>query len=1259
MSFEAERVWMTKVFGDGGQLTQNLQDEIDNLIAREKAIEVLNSSEDFGETKQALRDGLRELGLVVEKRNHNLNEAMALSNPVLGAAWNAADVKFPKTIKVLAQVDGDKIPVEIEDSEWDSFADRAGEFVGLKKGEETFEFKSEAAATAIREIFDMLRPLVEKSNELAAMVDKKGERLFSDRDIEKELWTPLVREGVIPSNLVPDSFSEGMQVFKNAAAVYTELMAREEGKEMKVAGVDKALRRGKLLMTAANLGASQALHYANISITEASREDLAKFINFKEENIALDEDLDVDEMPDEYNDLVIEGKTVAEIKALPKADRPEITEADLTKAKYLKDNPNEELSYKDWLDKEEASLSEQIEEEEDPEKIEQLRNEKDGVRYEKNRLKFGGLTINDEKTLDELAADDKKVTQLQLTRAEFEAQKKDGVKDYDKWLDAQIKSAEGEEKEKYEAAKLTQQYGKFVAQDAARKCGAAAAIGAVEAAQAYRAKQEKRRDIGIQLAGAFADSVAAGITSATEAEDLTTNADTQNRQHKTKFGILAGKAGLKAVSKLTQVAEGRKTLKDPRELVVGAIADICDAAGESMSASGTKGDDGGWGDTGNDSRDEASSWGMLAKGMGLSVTMIDKMVAAAQKGDWDDFAKQVLLFTTSGPFTGTAGLIGDAVREDKDADDIEAGWGGHGSDADFAVTARIEEEHAEGQSEFGMSKYMATVNDQRDIMEETRELSKQMADESFRKDKVKVQKAYQKIRDTAKRLNIPEDQKDLKLFMSLDPGKLDPETVAVEVYKMLTVCERATHNDVRAVANMNLSKEDENKILGQMEVLGDRVDKLHDDPDGDNPETEDEIRGLYDDISKTLLKDPGFRAVIEADMEEEDAWLEDLKKQADLKRLDKFNADPKLYQEEYEKAMSAVEQLTLEVKKTEQRIKIADQASKGATGIMLAAVPAAGLIGKIRTLVMDSVKLHRRRKSLSKWSREMNAIAGSYSPYEPAVVGERDALIKGTIHDAAEVAADIAGVGAEAARLADQTHVGAAAMTSIEKIGKFLNKFWFEKYSRDRIKEGWELFLLARAEPKNRRLARQAIKVNTTLGKCVLAYGACIDGDAQARRALQSCGLTPEVFEDSDDVCQGVVEYLRAALQDKEFETIGSNADVSWLPCDIEMNIESWSMIKASAVKLKPGLDPKYFKTAEINALLLDFEIPKKGASKQELRDAARIGSDLSKALDKFRPLDTQKNLHSPMIVVTQELKHNVDVANDRIIARVAKIPDD
>ena len=70
--------------------------------------------------------------------------------------------------------------------------------------------------------------------------------------------------------------------------------------------------------------------------------------------------------------------------------------------------------------------------------------------------------------------------------------------------------------------------------------------------------------------------------------------------------------------------------------------------------------------------------------------------------------------------------------------------------------------------------------------------------------------------------------------------------------------------------------------------------------------------------------------------------------------------------------MSAVEELTLQVKKTDQRIKMIDQATKGATGILLAAMPGAALLGKIRTLIADSIKLHRRRKSLNKWSREMN-----------------------------------------------------------------------------------------------------------------------------------------------------------------------------------------------------------------------------------------------------------------------------------------------
>ncbi|WP_170789109.1 hypothetical protein [Ruegeria lacuscaerulensis] len=1270
MAFEKEHEWLKQVCGENDTLAPELANELHDFEQRQSFIDATLKTAEFDKIKSDLKTHLSDMDFVVMTYDKNIESTMSL-NPAAGLVWKKMGIKTPKRIQVLANVGDKKIPVEIENAEWDSYADRAGEFKKLKKGDEEFAFSSPEAAAAIREMYAKLEPLIEKSNDLAKLQGKDGKRLFSDRDIEKELWTPLVREGVIPSNLVPDSFSEGLNVFSNATAIYTRLMAEEEGQEMGGSKLGSGLRNAKLLIGAANLASSQALDYANLSITEASRDDIAEFMKFKGADVIEGNVVPYDEMPDEYDDLVIDGKTIAEIKKMDEEDRPKISQSDLTEARYAKAHPEGATSYKDWLSQEEETLVAQMETEKDEEKLIQLRNELDGVSVEQNKLEYANLEIKDGMTLSELADDEAKVTQLQLTQAQFDKFKEDGGKgDYDDWLAgeekrilAEMETASVTEKAELErelgnikAAKMTQAYGEYVRQDAARKCAVAAALGAVEAVEGARDKKKKKREVAIGLAGAMADAFAAGMTAGSTAKDLTSDADTQNREHKTKFGILAGKAGLKAVSKLSELAEAKAkgTLRDPRELVVEAVADLCDAAGESMSASGTKGEDGGWGDTGKDSRDEAASWGMLAKAIGMSTQMIDKMVAAAQKGDWDTFVKELALLPVAASFAGTAGLQGDAVRVDKDARDIEAGWGGHGSDSPFATNPFEEEAHAGGQTDFGMSGNMATVADQRGVMDEARELSQQIADESFMTDRVKVKKAMDKCRAMVKKYKLPEDQKDVKLFLSLDPDKADPTAVMGALKKLGEIYDSMVSQDARDVAELNLSPEDEKALDDKLDSMIDKIDEIEKRPTRNNNKLEAEVRVLYDDVTATLLKDPKFVASVEADIDEEDEWLEKLKKQADLTRLDQYS-DPKIYAEEYERAMSAVEELTLQVKKTDQRIKMIDQATKGATGILLAAMPGAALLGKIRTLIADSIKLHRRRKSLNKWSREMNAIRGSYSPYEPAVVGERDVLIAGTAHDAAQVAADSAGVGAEIARLTDATHIGAAVLTSIEKIGKFLNSYWFGKHGREQIQKGWELFVLAREQPKNRRLAREAIKVNTTLGKCVLAYGACIDGDAQARRALQSCGLTPEAFEDSADVCQGVVAYLRAALQDKEFETIGSHADVDWLPCDVEPDVKAWSRIKASAVKSKPGMDSRYFKTPEINKLLENYVVPDDSADHAILSRFAKRTKKLSEALNSYRPLDTELNPHAAMIVVAQELKHQVDVAGDQAAKRLAK----
>ncbi len=69
-------------------------------------------------------------------------------------------------------------------------------------------------------------PKLDKNGEpiLKDKLNDKGEPvyepLFSDQDLRNEFWTPLVREGVIPENSVPDAFSERRLLFEESMKLY-------------------------------------------------------------------------------------------------------------------------------------------------------------------------------------------------------------------------------------------------------------------------------------------------------------------------------------------------------------------------------------------------------------------------------------------------------------------------------------------------------------------------------------------------------------------------------------------------------------------------------------------------------------------------------------------------------------------------------------------------------------------------------------------------------------------------------------------------------------------------------------------------------------------------------------------------------------------------------------------------------------------------------------------------------------------------------
>ncbi|HTH98710.1 MAG TPA: hypothetical protein VL574_14945, partial [Stellaceae bacterium] len=57
-------------------------------------------------------------------------------------------------------------------------------------------------------------------------VDEDGNPLFTDADIADEIWTPLVRQGLIPENVVPDKHSQVSKTFAGANAAYVERLEK-------------------------------------------------------------------------------------------------------------------------------------------------------------------------------------------------------------------------------------------------------------------------------------------------------------------------------------------------------------------------------------------------------------------------------------------------------------------------------------------------------------------------------------------------------------------------------------------------------------------------------------------------------------------------------------------------------------------------------------------------------------------------------------------------------------------------------------------------------------------------------------------------------------------------------------------------------------------------------------------------------------------------------------------------------------------------
>ncbi|KIC20224.1 hypothetical protein [Leisingera sp. ANG-Vp] len=379
----------------------------------------------------------------------------------------------------------------------------------------------------------------------------------------------------------------------------------------------------------------------------------------------------------------------------------------------------------------------------------------------------------------------------------------------------------------------------------------------------------------------------------------------------------------------------------------------------------------------------------------------------------------------------------------------------------------------------------------------------------------------------------------------------------------------AIRSIVEGLQEAEKAKEDSDAVKANTQAALDKIEQ-------------EKTSAALDELKKKL-SDPeareAFLAQIKAESDEEMMRLEQVIEAA------KPPANPD-DPDAVKKSVAAVDALIADIKASEMKLKLIETIAKGGTKVLTRIFPVTGLADALRQLGSDAVALARKSAEVDKWRKNAALAASSNSIYATAI---NERLYNAGVQVSQQTFNtffSILGVAAESARLADATGA-ATGISAGTSMAKALTDFGYKMHGRARIANGWKKYLEARKNPANRKAARAAISGNSTLAKCVLAFGIVEDRDPVARQVARNCGLTPTVLASDSEVCAAVVKYFETLYSDDPvvLRRVPKNED--WHPGLPDLTLKSWITFKrAAADHAYPRLSKDSCLTPEADAAL-------------------------------------------------------------------------
>ncbi|GMG82238.1 hypothetical protein LNKW23_14510 [Paralimibaculum aggregatum] len=391
-----------------------------------------------------------------------------------------------------------------------------------------------------------------------------------------------------------------------------------------------------------------------------------------------------------------------------------------------------------------------------------------------------------------------------------------------------------------------------------------------------------------------------------------------------------------------------------------------------------------------------------------------------------------------------------------------------------------------------------------------------------------------------------------------------------------------------------LTETSQSKIDTMAQSLADAVDSLSTKPDNEAAaEFQEKLakqlaEKTQKDAEEAIEKEFGDPEAVKAMFDEFETTMvgyEDLYKDA-VPDTELAGKPP----DEVERSLAAVDRAIAKTAELRAKAELINGLSGSAAGIVAAFVPGGGAVVAAQKVLYDIYCLSQAVQAHNKWCESMELAFRASSAYGPAIEKTMKNARITLAYNSVKMVLDAFKCGSEIGRCFDPT--GAATVASaVASISAAFHDYCHKMHKQAEITFGWKAYKKARENPGNRKAARKALRMNSTLAKCCIAYGAVMEGDAAAKDAIKRCGISPAMLASDTDVCKRLVSFLENELSDDPVVMHVEKQAKNWAPGKPMLTPISWFEIKAAALTTAvPALSPVAAKTPAIDRLLADLD---------------------------------------------------------------------